>query len=395
MSENDCSQVPVEDFNLAFHIGSIFIVLAVSFLGTLIPVVSKLSPAIKINSFFYVLLKGFGMGVILATGYIHLLVPGISTLQNPCLPEVFLSYEAWGGVLALLSTLLIQFVQTIAIDHFGKKHDHGAECETHDHQAGTNSVANGHVSNNNSRLFGGDDIETAGNVKVPLQRQSSLNYQSTEQIGESSQAGRSKTHATHNTRSSATPLELNALAVATNIHSDGCCEVDHVLFKTDHEHTKITAYILELGLAAHGIIMGITLGVTGGEQFKTLLVAICFHQFFEGAALSVTALEAGFDTMTQPLLMALFYTLTTPIGQAIGISIAQSYNQNSAENLIITGVFLSLSGGILLYDSLVNLITVNITHSKAYSSYSIAKKSFVFLSLWLGAGVMAAIGYWA
>jgi zinc transporter 1/2/3 len=45
----------------------------------------------------------------------------------------------------------------------------------------------------------------------------------------------------------------------------------------------------------HSIIIGVTLGVTTAPQFLSLLIAISFHQFFEGFALSTTGILAILD----------------------------------------------------------------------------------------------------
>ena len=43
--------------------------------------------------------------------------------------------------------------------------------------------------------------------------------------------------------------------------------------------------------------------------------------------------------------MALIFALTTPIGVAIGIGIEASFNENSLQNLVVSGVFDSVSTG--------------------------------------------------
>jgi zinc transporter 1/2/3 len=66
--------------------------------------------------------------------------------------------------------------------------------------------------------------------------------------------------------------------------ADGCA-----MHAVDNNGTQtITTLILEAGVALHSFIIGISLGVTGGTEFGSLLTAICFHQFFEGFALSVS-----------------------------------------------------------------------------------------------------------
>lgn len=65
------------------------------------------------------------------------------------------------------------------------------------------------------------------------------------------------------------------------------------------------------------MLIGITLGVTGGSAFNTLLVALSFHQFFEGFAIGSAVVDSGM-TALRSMLMGLAYAVTTPIGIAIG-----------------------------------------------------------------------------
>ncbi len=109
----------------------------------------------------------------------------------------------------------------------------------------------------------------------------------------------------------------------------------------------------------------------------------------------MSALEAGFQKTTMPLMLALVYTLTTPVGVAIGVGISESYNGNAVETLLLIGIFDAISAGILIYDALVNLITTNITHSQWFSAQSLARKAGVFFALWTGAGTMSILGRWA
>ena len=92
--------------------------------------------------------------------------------------------------------------------------------------------------------------------------------------------------------------------------------------------------------------------------------------------------------------MAVIYSLTTPIGVALGIAIHSAYDENSQAALITQGTLDAVSAGILIYDALVNLITVNITHSQFFASLSRTRQIGVFLALWTGAGMMALLGLW-
>ena len=56
-----------------------------------------------------------------------------------------------------------------------------------------------------------------------------------------------------------------------------------------------------------------------------------------------------------PILGAILYGITTPIGIAIGLGIKGSYNPGSATASIVSGVLDALSSGILLYTGLVEV----------------------------------------
>jgi zinc transporter 1/2/3 len=90
----------------------------------------------------------------------------------------------------------------------------------------------------------------------------------------------------------------------------------------DQSHSKSSLYSLEIGIALHSVLIGITLG-TSTEEFMPLLIAISAHQFFEGMALASLIFEAPIDQLQAFGLLA-FYSLGTPIGIALGISLREA-----------------------------------------------------------------------
>jgi hypothetical protein len=64
-------------------------------------------------------------------------------------------------------------------------------------------------------------------------------------------------------------------------------------------------------------MIGLTLGVTSGTSFTTLLVALSFHQFFEGFAIGSAAVDSGLGAV-QACAMGLVFSITTPAGIAVG-----------------------------------------------------------------------------
>lgn len=70
-------------------------------------------------------------------------------------------------------------------------------------------------------------------------------------------------------------------------------------------------------------MIGLTLGVTSGTGFKTLLVALSFHQFFEGFAIGSAAVDSGLSAREAGA-MGLAFSVTTPAGIAIGARAAEA-----------------------------------------------------------------------
>ncbi len=56
-----------------------------------------------------------------------------------------------------------------------------------------------------------------------------------------------------------------------------------------------------------------------------------------------------------PIVGAVIYGLTTPIGIAVGLGVRTTYNPESATASIVSGVLDSLSAGILIYTGLVEV----------------------------------------
>eukprot|EP01117_Protostelium_nocturnum_P015351 TRINITY_DN5948_c0_g1_i2.p1 TRINITY_DN5948_c0_g1~~TRINITY_DN5948_c0_g1_i2.p1 ORF type:complete len:372 (-),score=106.88 TRINITY_DN5948_c0_g1_i2:66-1181(-) len=164
----------------------------------------------------------------------------------------------------------------------------------------------------------------------------------------------------------------------------------------DQDHSaSLTVYILEFGIAIHSILIGIALSVTTGSEFKPLLAALIFHQFFEGLALGVRINEIHPKKWGVPLLMCLVYSLTTPLGIAIGLGVRYSYNPNSQAAVLSSAILDSFAAGILLYNAFVNLIGYEMNQNKDFRGSSMSIKLVCFISLYLGAAAMAIVGYWA
>ena len=144
---------------------------------------------------------------------------------------------------------------------------------------------------------------------------------------------------------------------------------------------------------SESFIIGVALGVATAE-FKTLLAALIFHQFFEGLSLAAIVMESNFKNRWIPIAMIAFYSITTPIGVGIGIGVHASFNENNSTTLLVTGILDAVSAGILIYDALVNIITPHIACPQFRDTTGL-RRGLQLACLWAGAGIMAFIGRWA
>jgi zinc transporter 1/2/3 len=112
------------------------------------------------------------------------------------------------------------------------------------------------------------------------------------------------------------------------------------------------------------VIIGLTLAVN--DEFITLFVVLIFHrmspysvnlsstndiEMFEGLGLGsrLSALNLPGKWNYARYVAAIFYSICTPVGVAIGLGVRESYNGNGAKASIISGVLDATSAGILLY----------------------------------------------
>ena len=164
----------------------------------------------------------------------------------------------------------------------------------------------------------------------------------------------------------------------------------HSLLLGNSERT-VAAYILEFGLTSHSVIIGITVGVASHTDLQTLIPALVFHQFFEGFALGARLAEVGFSIWNEISLM-LIYSLSCPIGIAIGIGITSTYNQNSTTANLVEGSFDAISAGIILYVGFVQMLAIEFTKDYKAAASDYRKQIALWCGMYFGAGIMAFIG---
>lgn len=156
---------------------------------------------------------------------------------------------------------------------------------------------------------------------------------------------------------------------------------------------RVISQVLELGIVVHSVIIGISLGTsTSSSTVRPLLGALSFHQFFEGIGLGGCIVQAKFRVRAQ-VIMSLFFSLTTPIGIALGIAISSGYNSNSRTALAVEGIFTASSAGILMYMALVDLLAADFMSPRLQNNLRLQLGAY--LGLLLGLGLMSTLAIWA
>ncbi|XP_027118583.2 zinc transporter 8-like isoform X1 [Coffea arabica] len=314
---------------LKYKLGAIAATLFASSIGICLPIWGKKIPSLNPKSNFFFIIKAFTAGIILATGFIHILPDAFDSLTSPCIP-----INPWGnfpftGFVAMVAAICTLMVDVYANSYYKKKY--GNE----NFQA---TVGAGDRNNGESNLSG----------VLPLH-----------------------THA---------------------IHGHGHASMEGDTISTELRY-RVISQVLEFGIIMHTRFIAIALGASGSlKTIRPLLVAFTFYLFFEGIGLGGCITQGKFNVRAIAI-MSVFFSLTTPVGIAIGIGIANVYEQNSPIAIIVEGIFDSASAGILIYLALVDLLSADLTNPKMQSNSKLllgANVSFLF-----GASCMCLLAKWA
>lgn len=395
-----CAAVELENYNLGMHIGSVFILLGVSLAGALLPVLLHISSKSSIVLTCVKMGTYFGFGTILSTAFIHMLLPAAQNLSSPCLSEGWNeAYEAWAYMFVTVAIVFMQLIDYLiegAYQRYLEKRGsqpHSAACheqahglDEHNHHA---AVVGAIASMHTSKAHLGDVAKhPAEALKDPADTCQDPTHEHVHSHGH--KHSHKHSHDEEAGLPDSTEEGGSEDASTCQVHGEGCSTLIH----HKHDMSRVFGiYLMEAGIIFHSVLIGLTLGVTGGDSFKTLLVALAFHQFFEGFAIGSAVVDSGLGLMKSVLAGAI-YSITTPLGIAVGIAVRESFNQNAQTTLLVEGIFDSISTGILVYVVLVELITPLMTQSAWLRSRRWPVQVAAFASFYAGVAVMAAIGKW-
>ncbi|XP_068336828.1 zinc transporter 8-like [Pyrus communis] len=107
---------------LKYKIGAIASILVAGALGVGIPILGKTIPALHPDRNIFFIIKAFAAGVILATGFIHVLPDAFESLTDPALKE-----NPWGkfpftGFVAMMAAIGTLMVDSFATSYYNRSH---------------------------------------------------------------------------------------------------------------------------------------------------------------------------------------------------------------------------------------------------------------------------------
>ncbi|KAK9079852.1 hypothetical protein SSX86_001525 [Deinandra increscens subsp. villosa] len=347
-------------------------ILIAGIIGVAIPLIGKKRRFLRTDTNLFFAAKAFAAGVILATGFVHMLPDATSALSNPCLPKNPWSKFPFSGFIAMMAALCTLLADFLSTQYYERKHEKQIQAVKVD------SV---------------DLPSEAGIVQVPEKEEGSGIHI----VGMHAHAAQHR----HNHASGQEGCEAHF-----SEYSDANSHIHSHSHSHSHPHSHgfddedesgirhvVVSQVLELGIISHSIIIGLSLGVSQSPcTIRPLLGALSFHQFFEGFALGGCISQAKFGNV-HSMIMACFFAVTAPLGVGIGTGVSKFYNPNSPRALVIEGVLDSISAGILVYMALVDLIAADFLSKRMRCNTRLQVVSYI--ALFLGAGLMASLAAWA
>ena len=383
---------------LSLRIAAVFIICAASAIGVFLPLaLSRSRPFARGRVSFFVL-KAFGAGVILATGLVHMMPASLEALGNECAGWPGDEFP-WTGTI-MTATMIVVLAIEHAISSAVEVRMHkrlrslarggatattppGAKIHTHEH---------------------GHTLLTKGNGAAAADPEAGHRHRATPASPHTDACCPPSPVARDGVACAASDLSLAVVHGVGPAHGHGHTHQHSSAGEEAGDTAALTpcptavrhkalAQVLELGIGLHSVLIGIALGVArDAGSARALLIAISFHQAFEGVALGGCLIEAEYSTRAYTA-MAAAYSMMTPVGVAIGIGIRTAYNPSSSTALGVTGAFDAVAAGILVYMALVDLVAVDFMSARFRADGKLQASGYG--GLVVGAAAMTVLALWA
>ncbi|KAJ6442822.1 maintenance of telomere capping protein 1 [Purpureocillium lavendulum] len=406
-------------YDTVAHIFALLLILTLSTLACGLPLISRRTTTGKRQRTIIFYCQHVGTGVLLATAFVHLLPTAFESLTDPCLPHFFSKgYKPLPGLVAMVSAIIVVGVESyLTARGAGHSHSHAHglfdesdeasssdghfhDVDLNDDNAGSQSVARarGHPPADISL----DDMEATQGLVAGVSPLPESTPVATPRI-------RKSTDREFDDGDSDLELDMDELDPApandarngpyASLKPNGLTRRDTdsgLPPQTPEEQQRqlLQCLLLEAGILFHSVFIGMAISVATGPAFIVFLVAISFHQSFEGLALGSRIAAIQFPRGSiRPWLMVLAYGVTTPLGQAIGLAVHTMYDPASMGGLLVVGFMNAISSGLLLYAGLVQLLAEDFLTEKSYKVLKGRKRLHAYLAVCGGAVLMALVWF--
>ncbi|KAM0860835.1 hypothetical protein ACQ4PT_046284 [Festuca glaucescens] len=299
--DSACHNVPKA---LRLKLIAIPTILIASVIGVCLPLFARSVPALQPDRSLFSVVKAFASGVILATGYMHVLPDSFNNLNSPCLPKKPWADFPFTAFVAMLAAVFTLMVDSLMLTFYNRKKG-GAGPSTAvvaDHESpeqGAHWHSHGHGHGHAMAVAKPDDAE-AGQMQL--------------------------------------------------------------------RRNRVVVQVLEMGIVVHSVVIGLGMGASQSVcTIRPLVAAMCFHQMFEGMGLGGCILQAEYG-MKMKAGLVFFFSTTTPFGIALGLALTKVYKDNSPTALIVVGLLNAASAGLLHYMALVELLAADFMGPKLQAS---------------------------
>ncbi|CAL1702639.1 unnamed protein product [Somion occarium] len=170
--------------------------------------------------------------------------------------------------------------------------------------------------------------------------------------------------------------------------------------KIGHRRQVVGILMLQIGIMIHSLVIGLTLAITSGTEFTSLVAAIIFHQLFEGLSLGIrianlpsSPLNAGFTRRLLKPILAFTFAITTPVGIGIGLATFSPGRGDGAYLRLVQGLMSAISAGMLIYAACVEMLAGDFVMDPLLWRSSIKRQVLALGSVLAGVAAMALIGW--
>ncbi|KAL2756539.1 hypothetical protein ACRALDRAFT_1080749 [Sodiomyces alcalophilus JCM 7366] len=426
-------------YDTAVHVGALILILVLSTVSCSIPLLSRGSSGGRLQKKIIFYCQHFGTGVLLATAFVHLLPTAFLSLTDPCLPYFFSKgFTPMAGVVAMIAALIVvaleMYLATRGAGHAHSQHYHfwdegEGEGEGNDAFKGTSSTNGHHVSglsargsrNPRSSDFELDAMDARQGLIAgasPRPSNGSRFAGSRASDGRDGFSGSNGVNGADSADSIAggdqnddsdldlETHELDAVPVKSHHaqhehqhqhqHPEEHPSTPRVITPEEQARLLRQCLMLEGGILFHSIFIGMAISVATGPTFVAFLIAVSFHQTFEGLALGsrIAAIQLP-RRSARPWLMVLAFGATTPLGQLIGLVLHNMYDPMSQTGLLMVGFMNAISSGLLLFAGLVQLLAEDFLTEKSYITLVGRRRWRAYMAVVSGAMLMAIVGGFA